>query len=89
MKRITRMLLNQLIGIALSVFVVGCNKPETITPTECKYNDGDIVYMTLDSTKCIVKYAIDYYDPCDYYIKYKDDSGRYQEVRVDEFEITQ
>ena len=75
--------------IALAILAVGCNKPDDITPTDCTYSEGDIVYMVLDSTTCIVKYAIDYVDPCDYYIKYKDDSGRYVEVRVDEFEITQ
>ena len=59
--------------IALTILAVGCTKSEDITPTDCTYSEGDIVYMVLDSTTCIVKYAIDYVNPCDYYIKYKDD----------------
>jgi hypothetical protein len=74
--------------IALVILAVGCKKSDDMVPAECTYTEGDIVYLKLDSTKCIIKYVYDYTEPCSYYIKYVDDSGRYQGTSVEEFEIT-
>ena len=81
--------MKQLLIALTAITLFSCKKPEPTPPADCMYNAGDIVYLKLDSTKCIVKYVIDYYETCEYYVRYKDTLGQYVEVRVDEFEITQ
>jgi hypothetical protein len=78
--------------LTLSVILFSCGSPKKkVTLPPLKYKVGDVVYLKLDSTKCIVSFVHDEWlrEIREYELKYKTGKGEYKEIDVLEGEIFQ